>query len=179
MHRSIGPCGLGGILEQQSQSFQIDLFKAGDRQVGARLLLELLERKPICKKHFFGHRNTIGNIFYGSNGYLATGDEDASSYETWLGRDDKSGPHGHGGGDHFRNFIDCIRSRKKEDLNAPIEEGHISCALVHLANASYRLGRTLRFDPETERVIGDDEANSLLRDGDRMYRAPFAVPEEV
>ncbi len=72
-----------------------------------------------------------------------------------------------------------MRSRKKEDLNAPIEEGHISSALVHLANASYRLGRSLRFDPETEQVIGDDEANSLLRDGDRMYRAPFTVPEEV
>jgi predicted dehydrogenase len=131
------------------------------------------------KHRFFGHHNTIGNIFYGSNGYLATGDEDASSYETWLGRNEKSGPHGHGGGDHFANFIDCVRSRKKEDLNAPIEEGHISASLVHLANASYRLGRTLRFDPEAQQVIDDDEANKLLRDGDRMYRAPFVVPEEV
>jgi predicted dehydrogenase len=131
------------------------------------------------KKRFFGHHNTIGNIFYGSNGYLATGDEAASSYKTWLGRDEKSGPHRHGGGDHFANFIDCVRSRKKEDLNAPIEEGHISSALVHLANTSYRLGRTLRFDPGTERVIEDNEANNLLRDGDRIYRAPFTVPEEV
>ena len=131
------------------------------------------------KHRFFGHHNTIGNIFYGSNGYLAPGDEDASSYETWLGKDEKSGPHGHGGGDHFANFIDCVRSRKKEDLNAPIEEGHISAALVHLANVSYRLGRMLRFDPETEQVIGDDEANMLLRDGDRLYRAPFTAPEEV
>ena len=32
-------------------------------------------------------------------------------------------------------------------------------ALVHLANASYRLSRALRFDPETERVIGDEETN--------------------
>jgi len=131
------------------------------------------------KHRFFGHHNTIGNVFYGSNGYLATGDEDASSYETWLGRDEKSGPHGHGGGDHFANFIDCIRSRKTEDLNAPIEEGHISASLVHLANASYRLGRALRFDPETQLVIGDDEANKLLRDGERGYRAPFVVPEDV
>jgi hypothetical protein len=51
--------------------------------------------------------------------------------------------------------------------------------LVHLANTSYRLGRALRFDPETEQVIEDDEANRLLRDGDRGYRASFAVPEEV
>ena len=100
------------------------------------------------KKRFLGHHGAIGNIFYGADGYLAAGDESASSYEIVLGRDEKSGPHGHGGGDHFANFIDCVRSRKKEDLNAPIQEGHISCALVHLANASYRLGRMLRFDPE-------------------------------
>jgi Oxidoreductase family, C-terminal alpha/beta domain len=80
---------------------------------------------------------------------------------------------------HFGNFIECVRSRKAEDLNAPIREGHISCALVHLANASYRLGRTLRFNPDTGRVIGDEEADNLLRDGNRGYRAPFAVPEEV
>jgi predicted dehydrogenase len=131
------------------------------------------------KHRFFGHHNTVGNIFYGSDGYLVTGDEDAASYETFLGKGEKSGPHGHGGGDHFANFIDCVRSRKKEELNAPIEEGHISSALVHLANASYRLGRALRFDPEAEQVIGDDEANHLLCDADRAYRAPFVVPEEV
>jgi predicted dehydrogenase len=131
------------------------------------------------KKRLFGNRNAIGNIFYGSNGYLATGDEDAWSYETWLGRDEKSGPHGHAEGDHFANFINCVRSRKKEDLNAPIEEGHISCTLVHLANTSYRLGRALHFDPKTEQVLDDEEANNLLRDGDRGYRTPFVVPEEV
>jgi hypothetical protein len=37
----------------------------------------------------------------------------------------------------------------------------------------------LRFDPETEQVIGDEEANRLLCDGDRGYRAPFVVPAEV
>jgi len=130
-------------------------------------------------KRFFSHHDAIGNIFYGADGYLATGDEGAASYEIVSGRDEKSGPHGQGGGDHFANFIECVRSRKKEDLNAPIAEGHISCALVHLANASYRLGRMLRFDAEAQRVIDDDEANRLLRDGDRGYRAPFVVPDEV
>ncbi|HWT80750.1 MAG TPA: Gfo/Idh/MocA family oxidoreductase [Candidatus Methylomirabilis sp.] len=131
------------------------------------------------KKRFFGHHGTIGNIFYGSEGYLATGDEDASSYQTWLGKGEKSGPQGHGRGDHFSNFIDCVRSRKVEELNAPIEEAHISCSLVHLANVSYRLGRSLRFDPETAQVIGDEEANHLLCEKDRGYRAPFVVPDQV
>ena len=133
----------------------------------------------IGEGRLIGHHNTIGNIFYGSKGYLATGDEDANSYKTWLGRGQGSGPKGHAAGDHFANFIECVRSRKKENLNAPIEEGHISASLVHLANVSYRLGRSLRFDPEAQQVIGDEEANNLLRDADRGYRAPFVVPNEV
>ena len=98
-----------------------------------------------------------------------------------MGRDQEEQTVAHGGSElaHFKNFIDCVTSRNKADLNAPIEEGHISCALVHLANASYRLGRTINFDPGTQQVIGDEEAQKLLRDGDRGYRAPFVVPEEV
>ena len=127
-----------------------------------------------------GH-NTIGNIFYGSKGYLSTGDEDATTYVAWMGREQSRQPPVKGGAEyaHFKNFIDCVISRNKADLNAPIEEGHISCALMHLANASYRLGRTLNFNPETQQVIGDEEAGVLLRDGDRGYRRPFAIPEQV
>jgi predicted dehydrogenase len=118
--------------------------------------------------------NTIGNIFYGSNGYLAIDGYDA--YKTWLTNQAEPGPSGKASGDHFANFIDCIRSRRAEDIHSPIEEAHISTTLVHLANASYRLGRTLRFDPEQEQVVNDDEANRLLRGS---YREPYVVPEEV
>ncbi len=118
--------------------------------------------------------NTIGNLFYGSNGYLAIEGYDA--YKTWLTNQVEPGPSGRGAGDHFANFIDCVRSRRVENIHCPIEEGHISTTLVHLANASYRLGRTLRFDPVQGQVIGDDEANRLLRGS---YRAPYVVPEEI
>jgi predicted dehydrogenase len=118
--------------------------------------------------------NTIGNIFYGSNGYLAADGYDG--YKTWLTNQLEPGPSGKGGGDHFANFIDCVRSRRAEDIRSPIEEAHISTTLVHLANASYRLGRTLRFDPAKEQVIGDEEATQMLRGS---YRAPYVVPEEV
>lgn len=124
--------------------------------------------------------NSIGDIFYGSDGYLAIGDEDVcNGYRSYIGVDLKPGPTAHACGDHFANFIDVVRSRRLEDLHAPIEEGHISCTLVHLANASYRLGRMLTFDPETEQVVGDEEANRLLRDADRGYRKPFVIPEKV
>ena len=46
-----------------------------------------------------------------------------------------------GGGDHFANFIDAVRSGRREDLNAEILEGHISTAVCHTGNISYRLGR--------------------------------------
>ena len=123
--------------------------------------------------------DTIGETFYGSNGYMAISDTDEGdyqSYRTWLGKEQSRGPGATRRGNSWANFIDCVRSRRKEDLQAPIEEGHISSTLVHLANASYRLGRILRFDPETEQVIGDEEANRLLRGS---YRSPFVVPEAV
>ncbi len=126
-----------------------------------------------------GTHNTVGNIFYGSKGYMSMGDEDADTYKTWMGKTQEPGPTEHQGGSHFGNFIDCVRSRNAGNLHAPVAEGYVSAGLMHLANASYRLGRTLNFDPESEMVIGDDEANRLLRDADRGYRAPFVVPENV
>jgi predicted dehydrogenase len=129
-----------------------------------------------------GSRDTVGDIFYGPKGYFSTGDEDAQTYKVWLGEDQEPQPPVKSDRDevaHFRNFIDCVISRKSDDLHAPIEEGYISCAMIHLANASYRLGRTVYFNPDTQQAVGDPEADILLRDGDRGYRAPFVVPEEV
>jgi predicted dehydrogenase len=124
-----------------------------------------------------GKPGTIGNLFYGPKGYL--GIQEYVSYKTWLGESGEPGPSRRAPENHFANFIDCVRSRKKENLTAPVEEGHISSTLVHLANVSYRLGRTLNFDPATEQVIGDEEANRLLRDEDRGYRTGFTIPESV
>lgn len=118
--------------------------------------------------------NTIGNIFYGSDGYLAIDTYDA--YKSWLGNQARPGPSGKGDGDHFANFVDCVRSRRAENIHSPIEEAHISCTLLHLANVSYRLGRTLNYDPSSQQVVGDDEANRMLRGS---YRAPYVVPEAV
>ncbi len=77
---------------------------------------------------------------------------------------------------HFENFISCVRSRKREDLYCEILEGHLSSTLCHLANISYRLGRKLVFDPQSETFAGDVEANTLLT---RKYRAPFVLPDRV
>ncbi len=120
--------------------------------------------------------NTVGAIFYGSNGYLSVWDEDHGRYQSFLGREQQPGPSGSDMGNNWANFIAALRTRKHEDLNAPIEEGAISTTLVHLANISYRLGRTLHFDAASYSVTGDAAANKMFR---REYRKPFVVPEKV
>lgn len=65
---------------------------------------------------------------------------------------------------HFRNFIDCIRSRTREDLNAEILEGHRSTLLAHLGNISYRLGEEVPFDKPMQTLGGDKLACETLLD---------------
>jgi len=116
--------------------------------------------------------NTIGNLFYGSKGYMAI--DGYGTYKTFLGRDQEPGPSRSEGGNNWANFIQAVRSRNRADLNAEIEEGYLSTQLVHLANISYRLGRTLHFDAETLTCKNDPEANRMFS---RNYRAPFVVPK--
>ena len=77
---------------------------------------------------------------------------------------------------HFVNFLDCMRSRKREDLNAEVEGGHLSTAISHLGNIAYKTGRKLIFDGKTEKIVNDDEANTYLT---RQYRHPYVMPDEV
>jgi len=116
----------------------------------------------------------VGNIFYGSDGYMVVKGYD--HFETFLGQHREKGPSRKKGGDHFANWIKAMRSRNTADQNAPVETAHLSSALAHLGNISHRVGRQLEFDPEKERFIGDPEADKLLT---REYRSPFAVPEKV
>ena len=122
-----------------------------------------------------GTRSCVGNIVYGSKGYLSTA---KPGFKIFLGKEQQPGPAPTNarGGDNWANFIQAVRSRKYSDLNAPIEEGAPSVTLIHLANISYRLGRTLNFDPATLTCKGDAEANKMFT---RAYRAPFVVPEKV
>ena len=69
---------------------------------------------------------------------------------------------------HMRNFLDCIRTRTEPI--APIEVGHRSATVCHLANIGMWLKRKLQWNPGAERFVGDDEANRLLQ---RAYREPW------
>jgi hypothetical protein len=115
----------------------------------------------------------VGNIFYGSKGYML---KDGDGWQTFMGKGREPGESGKGLGNHYQNYIDAIRANNPALLTAPIEEGFYSCALIHLANISYRLGRTLDINPETLTVLNDPEANAMLA---KAYRKPFVLPKKV
>ncbi len=86
-----------------------------------------LESDPFSEKFRAGH------VVHGTEGFIAEGslfDPDGNLVETFEGP----------GQNHFQNFIDAVRSRRREDLNAEIAEGHASSAMCHVGNISYRLG---------------------------------------
>jgi predicted dehydrogenase len=116
----------------------------------------------------------IGVIFYGTEGILSI--TSYTNWQTYLGKTGTPGPGGNGGGDHYANFLQAVRSRDRSAQNADIEEGHISSAYCHIANIAYRLGRKLHLNPSTESFVGDSEADAMLT---REYRAPFVVPAKV
>ena len=72
--------------------------------------------------------------------------------------------------------VDCVISRKRENLIAEIESGHMSTAMMHLGNIAYRTGRKLEFDTNTEKFIGDKEANTYLSRPEGG-RKPFTMPK--
>jgi predicted dehydrogenase len=116
----------------------------------------------------------VGDIFYGTDGVLAI-----SSYTTWqsfFGPKLEKGPGGSGGGDHYANFVEAVRARDPKKLTAPVIDGHLSAAYCHLGNIAYRLGRSLRINPESESFVSDSEADAMLT---RAYRPGFEVPARI
>jgi predicted dehydrogenase len=97
----------------------------------------------------------VGVIFYGTEGYVV-----APSYSGGVAFDLKHRPIKHfgGGGNHFGNFVKAVRSRKHTDLNGDVLEGHLSSALCHLGNLSYRLAKPIEGSEAAERLGADQEA---------------------
>lgn len=119
------------------------------------------------------HNLPEGSAVYGDQGYIVIGNTSWTAY----GPKNEVLAEGKGSNDgltHIRNFIDCVKSRKKP--NADLETvGHPSSVLCHAGNVSWRVGRSLRLDPVGETFIGDSEANSLRTRAE--FRPPWTLPE--
>jgi predicted dehydrogenase len=127
----------------------------------------------------------IGNLFYGSKGWLWI-EENGRRWQSYFGPKDEKGP-GADSADpnqeptglttteypHYQNFIDAIRAGDPKVLTCDVLEGHLSSSLPHLGNISYLVGRALVFDGKAEKFVDDKQADGLLT---REYRKGFEVP---
>lgn len=136
-----------------------------------------LETRGRYTNHEGSQGQEVGNIFYGTEGWLEL------RGDTWKAfrRREKhpfaqSKKSDRSRGNHWANFLEAIRSGKDQDMNCDIREGHLSTTLCHLANISYKLGRSLKFTGATEKFIDDSEADDMLT---RNYRKPYVVPKMV
>ena len=114
--------------------------------------------------------NTVGNLFYGSKGYMA---KQVENWQVFNGTSREPGDSGEGLGNHFQDFVNAIQAGDQKLAKGDIREGFYSCALIHLANISYRLGRSLDFDPDAMKFINDAEADAMLT---KEYRGPYQLP---
>jgi predicted dehydrogenase len=125
----------------------------------------------------------IGNLFYGSKGWLWI-DGDGQTWQSYLGASNEKGPGGDttgretgpnaGGMPHYQNFADAIRANNPKLLNCDILEGHYTSTLPHLGNISYLVKHELVFDGKSEKFVDDKKADALLT---RDYRKGFEIPK--
>ena len=134
---------------------QVAIHTIGDKTI----VFEVrgLETDPLLQ-------SKIGAIFYGTEGTVIT-----TTYTDAyvLDNDGKKVKEFHGGGDHFQNFIDAVKSRNYKDLTADVREGHLSAGLAHTGTISYRLGKEMPIEEvkkELEKVGGlDNNVETLDR----------------
>jgi predicted dehydrogenase len=120
----------------------------------------------------------VGVLFYGSEGWAAMSDQGFQAYKgdsSELIMEERPAP---GAGDptglHMQNFLECVRSRREQDLHDPIANSVPSADLCHLANISYRVGRVLKIEPgPVPKFTGDAEATKMVTRP--VYRKPYEV----
>jgi predicted dehydrogenase len=115
----------------------------------------------------------IAETYVGENGTIRN---DRGKFETDLPELKKGAPdptpQGYGEDlAHLKNFFDCMRTRKRPHADA--EVGHRSTTVCHLINICRTLGRKVRWDPEAEKFVADQEANRFLC---RQRRKGYELP---
>ncbi len=148
--------------QQFPDTYQITFEYPGDGTIGNKRLLIYEQRiwSPYREDEDSNH-----TIFYGTKGMMKFG----KSRPQVFGPKNERVTIGFTAEDredaHQRNFLDAIRNGV--ELTADIEVGHRSSTLCHLGNIVSRTGRAVKFDPSSEQIVGDDEANALT---ERKYR---------
>ena len=118
-------------------------------------------------------KEKMGVKWEGADGWVSAdrGKHDASSKDVLESKIGEKETHLYVSDNHYRNFIDCVISRK--ETAAPAETAHRSITICHLGNIAMRLGREkLKWDPVKEQFIDDAAANKMLS---RPYRGAWKL----
>ena len=163
--------------DQEIPNLQIGTFEFSDGTI-----MELEVRSLFTN---YEEGNNTGCFFYGSKGWLHL---TRDGFNVYLGTENEPGPtmkikdlepDEYDKADidpHYANFLDCMRTRKWQDLNAEILQGHMSTSMMLLGNIAYRTGRKLTFNGQDEKFVNDTEADSYLT---RKYRDPYVLPKDI
>jgi len=108
------------------------------------------DRKGVQSR--FRERNR-GTIVVGENGMLFFNRGGGQVFDNDGKRIENFG--GDGGGNHANNWLDCMRSRRPQDLVAPLQESHYSTTICHMANINYRVGTRGFTAADTEDKLPD------------------------
>ena len=142
----------------ETPNTQVTLHNFGDKSI-------VVEVHGLPTTAYKGVAN--GLVFEGTGGYV-TSTQTAAAVFDLEGRkiQDLEGE----ATDHFDNFIQAVRSRRREDLNAEILEGHQSSALCHLGNISHRLGRKANSREILEQLSTQQIHDDVVETFDRNIR---------
>jgi predicted dehydrogenase len=163
--------------DQEVPNFQMGTFEFADGKIMETEVRSLFTNDE--------EDNTGGCFLYGSKGWMRI---TSNWYAVYLGKDNEPGPSLKKEDlepdaleeadiePHYANFIDCVISRKWQDLNADIQEGYLSTSMMLLGNIAYRTGRKLTFNPHAEKFVNDEDANTYLT---RQFRPPYVMPEVI
>ena len=161
---------MGGIYHfdddrEWADTMQVALEYPGDGSVGDRRLL-IYEQRLWSTSYPYNvdagaeYYGTKGKMFLSKRGKFEVYDDSKKRVKIEL--DGSVKPEV---AENQQNWVDCIKSG--ETPNSPIDAAFRTAAAIHLGNISTRLGRTLRFDPQNETIIHDQEATAMLS---RKYR---------
>jgi predicted dehydrogenase len=163
--------------QQWPDTAQITLEYPGDGKPGSKRML-IFEQRLWSTNYPNGvdtgveYTGAKGKMFISKRGKFEVRGERNVPIERTL-----SGPAKGNGAAAYQNFFDAIRGTTTTTFtNAEI--AHRTAAAAHLGNIAIRLGRSLKFDPVAETIVGDDEAKAMLG---RKYRegGHWSVPREV
>jgi len=125
---------------------------------GVKLLCGMAQRGGVT---FEGEKGTI---------YVTRGKIESTPPEIIMEPLMDSDVHLYASKDHYKNWLECIKSRKLPICDVAI--GHRSATVCHLGNIAIRTGRKVQWDPKAEKVVGDEEQARMTR---YKYRSPWKL----